>query len=300
MQTVIIFGGSGFVGRNLIAKLLKKNYRVKVITRDQERVSFLKTFAGPDFMSIKQWDYKDFTQLENLLINDCIIINLVGILAEEKRGDFKRYHSELSKKISEKCQEFNVQYFVHLSALALEKAKKSKYAKSKLEAEKSILENFPKITILRPSIIFGPEDKFFNRFAKMLKFTNFLPLIDGGKTKFQPIYVEDVTDIICKSITNPIYQGKTYELGGDKIYTFKNLLEIVGSYCGKDEVKFNELPSYQAKILAFFLEFFTKKIITRDQAELLKTDSILEEDSFKKDFNIHPKSVEEIVPNYIN
>ncbi len=298
MQTVVIFGGSGFVGRNLIRKLLKKNFRVKIITRDQEKSAFLKTFAGPDFLSLQEWNYQNFTNLDEILLNSFAVVNLVGLLAEEKKGNFKKYHSELSGKIAEKCQELNVEYFVHLSALAIEKAVNSKYAKSKLEAEKLVSKNFPEATILRPSIIFGEEDNFFNKFAKMLKFTPFLPLINDGKTKFQPIYVEDLTDIICKSISNKFYQGKIYEIGGDKIYSFKNLMEFVGSYCGK-EIHFNNLPFYQAKLLAFVLEIFTKKILTKDQVELLKTDNILNENSFKKDFNIYPKSVEEIVPNYI-
>lgn len=298
MQTIVIFGGSGFVGRNLIRKLLKKNFRVKIVTRDQEKSAFLKTFSGPDFLSLQEWNYQNFTKLDEILCDSFAVINLVGLLAEEKNGSFKKYHSELSGRISEKCQKLNVKYFVHLSALAIEKAVNSKYAQSKLAAEKLISQNFPNATILRPSIIFGEEDNFFNKFARMLKFSPFLPLINDGKTKFQPIYVEDLTDIICKSISNKFYQGKIYEIGGDKIYSFKSLMEFVGSYCDK-EIHFNNLPFYQAKLLAFILEIFTKKILTKDQVELLKTDNILSENSFKKDFNIYPKSVEEIVPNYI-
>ncbi|MBU6338611.1 MAG: complex I NDUFA9 subunit family protein [Rickettsiales bacterium] len=298
MQTVIIFGGSGFVGRSLISKLLKQNFRVKIISRDYEKSSYLKTFAGPDILSIQAWNYHDFSKLDEIFTRDSIVINLVGLLAEEKKGDFKKYHTNLAEKIAKKCAEFNVKFFVQLSALAIEKSKTSKYALSKLEGEKLIIKNFPQATILRPSVIFGENDNFFNKFRNMIKFSQFVPLIDNGKTNFQPIYVEDLTDIICKAISNNFYQGKIYEIGGDKIYSLKHLFELVGSYLDK-EIRFNNLPLYQAKILAFFLEIFTKKILTRDQIELLKTDNILSDNSFKKDFNINPKSVEEIVPNYI-
>jgi uncharacterized protein YbjT (DUF2867 family) len=298
MKTVIIFGGSGFIGRSLIAKLLKQNFRIKIITRDLEKSSYLKTFAGPDILSLQEWNYNDFSKLDEIFIKNSIIINLVGILAERKKGDFQKYHRNLAYEIAKKCHEFEVKSLVHLSALGVEKATSSNYAKSKLEGEKLVIKSFPQATILRPSVIFGENDNLFNRFKKMIRFSQFVPIIQNGKTKFQPIYVEDIVDIICKAISNDFFQGKIYEIGGDKIYSFKHLFELVGYYCNK-ELKFNNLPFYQAKILAFFLEIFTKDILTRDQIELLKTDNILSDNSFKKDFNINPKSVEEIVPNYI-
>ena len=168
MKTAIIFGGSGFVGRNLVSKLLKHHFRVKVVTRDKEQASHLKTFAGPEFLSLQELNYHHFSKLDELLGDILkgghVVINLVGLLAEEKRGDFAHYHSKFADILSKKCQTLGVEHFVHLSALKIEKATKSKYAKSKLKAENFILENFPKATILRPSIIFGKEDNFFNKF----------------------------------------------------------------------------------------------------------------------------------------
>lgn len=299
MQTATLFGGSGFIGKNLIEKLLKNNFRVKIITRDQEKSACLKTFAGPDFLSIQQWDYQNYKELDQILHGSDVVINLVGILTEKNKEDFKKYHTDLAKIISEKCKKLNVEYVVHLSALGIDDSANSKYAQSKLAAEKSILKNFPKATVLRPSIIFGAGDNFFNKFAKTIKSLPFLPLINSGKTKFQPIYVEDVADIILKSISSEFHQGKIYEIGGDKTYSFKELMEFIGSYCNKEN-RFMNLTFKQAKLIAFFLEIFTKNILTRDQVELLKTDNVLSNDNFKKDFNIHPKPVEEIVPNYIS
>lgn len=298
MKTVTIFGGSGFVGRSLVRKLIAKNFRVKIITRDVEKSAFLKTFAGPDFLSLIYWDYKNFNQLENLIKGSDAVINLVGILAEKSRQDFENSHANLPKIIAEKCTKHKVEHFVHISALVVQSAAKSKYSLSKLKGEMLVAENFPNAIILRPSIIFGENDSFFNRFAKMLKTSPFLPLINNGATKFQPIYVEDLTEIILQSILNKKHFGKIYEIGGDKIYSFKELLEMLARYMNK-RAYFINLSFFQAKLLAFFLEFFTKNVLTRDQVESLKTDNALTNNNFKKDFAIHPKSVEEILPNML-
>ena len=298
MKTVVIFGGSGFLGRSLIRKLIAKNFRVKIVTRDTEKSAFLKTFAAPDFLSLIYWDYKNLEQLDKIISTADIAVNLVGILAEKNRKDFETFHVNLPKAIAQICHKYKLEHFVHISALAIEKARKSKYARSKLNGEEAVMDNFSQATILRPSIIFGESDNFFNKFAKMLKTAPFLPLINNGSTKFQPIYAEDVAEIILQSLSNKKYCGKIYEIAGDKIYDFKGLLELVGHYLDK-EINFIKLSFAQAKLLAFFLEFLTKTIITRDQVELLKTDNVLSNNSFKKDFIIHPKAVEEIVPNYI-
>ncbi len=299
MKIAVIFGGSGFVGTSLVRKLLDQGFRVRVVTRDKEKSAFLKTFASPDFLSLIEWNYHSLERLEGILENADFVVNLVGILYEEKSGDFRRNHTDLAKNIAHKCQELNVKNLVYVSALCAEKPSKSKYAASKLEAEIAVQDNFSGATILRPSIIFGEKDNFFNKFATLAKKPfGILPLINQGQTKFQPIYVEDLTQIIAQVPTDKKFKDKIYEVGGDKVYSFKTLLELVGSYCER-EVRFINLPFFAAKILAFFMEGFTKKILTVDQVEMLKTDNILSEHNFKKDFAINPKSVEEIVPNYL-
>ncbi len=298
MKIAVIFGGSGFVGKSVIAKLLKKNFRIKIVTRDKEKVAFLKTFAAPDFLSLIQWDYKNFDKLDEIIQGADVVVNLIGILAEEKPGNFNKFHTKLSQAISEKCRDFNVSNLIYLSALNVNQTSTSKYATSKLAAEEAILTNFPNATILRPSIIFGTQDNFFNKFAAMSKGLKILPLINNGATKFQPIYVEDLAEIIAKIPQTKIARNKIYEIGGDKIYSFKNLMELVASYCDR-EIKFINLPFFVAKILATFLEIFTKNILTKDQVEMLKIDSVLNENSFKSTFAINPKSIEEIVPNYL-
>ncbi|MDX2083287.1 MAG: complex I NDUFA9 subunit family protein [Rickettsiales bacterium] len=302
MKIAVIFGGSGFVGKSVIRKLLKQGFRIKVITRDKEKSAFLKTFAAPDFLTLINWNYQNFDQLDSIISGADFVVNLVGILAEENKNDFDRFHTELSKKIAQKCQEFQVKNLVYVSALGVDKTSKSKYAASKIAAEKAILENFSQAIILRPSIIFGEDDNFFNKFAAMSKTLPILPLINHGQTKFQPIYVEDLAEIISKipdhKKLHDKNQNKIYEIGSDKIYSFKELLQLIGNYCDR-RIIFINLPFFAAKILAFFLEIFTKKILTQDQVEMLKIDNVISENNFKQDFSINPKSIAEIVPNYI-
>lgn len=302
MKIAAIFGGSGFIGTSLVTDLLAKGFRVKVITRDKEKSAFLKTFAGPDFISLEQWNYQDSNALKDILNGCDVAVNLIGILSEGQKGDFTKYHTDLPGNIAKECKKQKIQHFVHISALAIQNSPNSKYAASKLAGEKLVKKNFSNATILRPSIIFGESDNFFNKFSKMVRFSSLVPLIGSGNTKFQPIYVEDLVKIISHILCSKKTPRRVYEVGGNSIYSFKRLIELVVSYRGK-EVRFANLSFSQAKLLASVLEIFTKNILTRDQVELLKTDNVLSESNFKKDFpeNItNLKSVEEIVPNYIS
>jgi uncharacterized protein YbjT (DUF2867 family) len=293
MKTIVIFGGSGFVGRAVTKKLVKNNIRVKVITRDQERSSYVRVMNGPDFLSLIQWDYKDLEVLEEILSNSDGIVNLVGILNSSASNSFHKIHVDLNRMLAEKAKKMKVKYFIYNSALKIEQNPDSKYAQSKLGAEKAIQKIFPKATILRPSIIVGKNDHFFNRFKNMANKILLLPLIGGGKSKFQPIYVEDVAEIIFKALSKDIYQGKVYEIGGDEIYSFEELMKIIAKNLHK-KIYFIHIPFFIANILAFFLSIFTKNILTCDQIKLLKSDNILSDQSFKKDFDITLKSLKEI------
>lgn len=298
MKIAVVFGGSGFVGTSVVRKLLNQNYRVKIITRDKEKSAFFKTFAAPDFLSLIEWNYQNYEKLDQFIAGTDLVIDLVGVIAENKKGDFRKFHTELAKNIAQKSEQLHVKNLVYVSALGVDKPSKSGYAASKLAAEKAVLENFSHATILRPSIIFGARDNFFNKFAKMAKPLGILPLINNGATKFQPIYVDDLAEIIAKIPETKKARNKIYEVGCDKIYSFRQLMEFISCYINRD-IKFINLTFVAAKMLACFLEGFSKKILTCDQVEMLKIDSILSENNFKKDFAINPKSVEEIVPNYV-
>jgi NADH dehydrogenase len=302
MKIVTIFAGSGFVGRSVVRKLIKNNFRVKIITRNKEKSAFLKTYAGPDFLSLVNWDYQNFSELENIIKNSSFVINLAGILFENKKDDFDKVHHILPSEIAKICSHLNIEKFIHISALGVEKNKNSKYGVSKFSGEEAVVKNFPNAIILKPSIVFGEEDNFFNKFATMLKISPFLPLIGGGQTKFQPIYVEDLAEIILQSLLIKDLSLKSFEAVGNQIFTFKELLELIGSYLDK-KIIFIPIPFFAAKIKANFLCLITKKIITSDQVELLKSDNIasenFEKNNYQKIFKISPKSVQEIVPNYI-
>jgi uncharacterized protein YbjT (DUF2867 family) len=303
IKTIVIFGGSGFVGRVLAKKLTANKIRVKIVTRSKEVAKDLTVTAGPDFLSVIEWDYKDQEKLEWILSNSDGVVNLVGILAEDKKNSFEKTHVDLTRNLAEKSSKIGIKYFVYNSALAIEKTSDSKYAESKLMAEKALQKYFPNATILRPSIIFGKDDNFFGRFKKMIKILPFLPLIGGGNTKFQPIFVDDVVEIIFKSLMSDHYQGKIYEIAGEEIYSFRQLIRLLEKSLKKktyNKVCLVKIPFFCANIMAGMLQIFTKKILTIDQVKLLKIDNVLSDNSFKKDFDIKPKSLKAILPQLVN
>jgi uncharacterized protein YbjT (DUF2867 family) len=303
IKTIVIFGGSGFVGRVLAKKLTDNKMRVKIVTRCEEKAKDLKTIAGPDFLSVIEWDYKDQEVLERILLNSDGVVNLVGILVEDKKNSFEKIHVDLTRNLAEKSSKMAIKYFVYNSALAIKEASDSSYALSKLMAEKALQKYFPNATILRPSIIFGKDDNFFNRFRKLINISPFLPLIGGGNTKFQPIFVDDVAEIIFKALNSDKYQGKIYEIAGDEIYSFRQLIRLLEKSLRKktyNRICLFKISFSTATLIAWMLQIFTKNILTTDQVKLLKVDNILSDNSFKKDFEITPKSLKAILPKLLN
>ncbi len=303
IKTIVIFGGSGFVGGVLAKKLTANKMRVKIVTRSKEAAKDLQIIAGPDFLSIIEWDYNNQEILEQILSNSDGVVNLVGILAENRKNSFEEIHVNLTRNLAEKSSKMAIKYFVYNSALALEKSRDSNYANSKLLAEKALQKYFPSATILRPSIIFGKDDNFFGRFKKMIKIWPFLPLIGTGKTKFQPIFVDDVAEIIFKALNSDHYQGKIYEIAGDEVYSFRQLIRLLEKSLNKktySKVCLINIPFFVASLMASILQIFTKNILTSDQVILLKADNVLSDDCFKKDFNIEPTSLKEILPKLVN
>jgi len=319
-KLITIFGGTGFVGKNLINNLIKQGFTVQIISRNISKAKTLTTFAGPDFLKIAKWNYqlpKEYNLKENYktpeeLKNEDIIkkiikgsyavVNLVGILYENKKGDFYKFHHNLAGYLARISQEVGVKKFIHLSALGIDIKNNSKYCDSKLKGESAVLSQFPDATILRPSIIFGQNDNFFNRFANDFRKAPIAPIINHGKTKFQPIFVEDLIKIItksinCEDIKNKI-NGKIFEISGPKIYDFKQLMTITAKYLNK-KIYFININFRTAFLLAWLLEFFTKNILTYDQVKILKYDNIATNQDFVNIFNINLAMLENIVPSYI-
>jgi len=228
-----------------------------------------------------------------------VVVNLVGILYETRKQKFENIHSKFPELLSKLCNEHGIEKFIHLSALGINEDVKSMYMRTKLQGEKNILNNFDNSIILRPSIVFGPEDKFFNQFASLSQFLPFLPLIGGGQTKFQPIYVGDVAKAIATILETEEIDNKIYELGGAEIFTFQQLMNILLKEIQKRRFLI-PIPFSIAKFMARILQLFPKPLITTDQIEMLKEDNVVSNNyGTLLDLNIEPTTIESILPHYI-
>ena len=226
-KKIAIFGAGGFIGKHLVRGLTRLDYRIKIATRNPYLKGYLKPLGNPGQIELFRTNIFDSEDIKKVLKNCDYAINLVGILYETRKQKFNQIHSHFPFLLSNLCNEMDVKNLVHLSALGVKEKHKSLYIQSKLEGEKNISKFFKPSVILRPSVIFGPEDKFFNTFATLSQFSPFLPLVGGGKTKFAPIYVGDVAKAIVKSLSLNNSETEIYELGGPKNYSFKELFEIL-------------------------------------------------------------------------
>ena len=273
-KNCLIFGGSGQIGRNLIRKLTKNNYTVTVVTRNIHQKSYIiKTQANVGYIDIVEANIFDEKKIRELFKKADICINLIGILFEKKRGNtFKNIHSVFPSLLAKLSKEYNLKHFIHISALGINEATDSKYAKSKLEGESKVLKNFPLATILRPSIVYSVDDNFTTNFMTLLNRLPIFPLYYEGKTKFAPIHCSDLTDIIHYVISKNLY-SKIIECVGPEIISFKDLLEKLLLLIGKKRLLL-PFPLPLAEFSARFFEILPNPLLTRDQLRLLKYDNI--------------------------
>lgn len=273
-KNCLIFGGSGQIGRNLIRKLTKNNYKVTVVTRNIHQKSYIiKTQANAGYIDIAEANIFDEKKIRELFSKADICINLVGILFEQKKGNtFNNIHSIFPSLLAKLSKEYNLKHFIHLSALGINDALDSDYAKSKLEGENKVLKNFPLATILRPSIVYSVDDNFTTNFMTLLNRLPIFPLYYEGKTKFAPIHCSDLTDTIHYIISNNVY-SKIIECVGPEEITFKELLEKLLNLIGKKRLLI-PLPLPVANFSARFFEIMPKPLLTRDQLRLLKYNNI--------------------------
>ncbi|MDA9725810.1 complex I NDUFA9 subunit family protein [Candidatus Pelagibacter sp.] len=274
-KNCLIFGGSGQIGRNLIRKLTKNNYKVTVVTRNIHQKSYIiKTQANAGYIDIVESNIFDEKKIRALFEKADICINLIGILFEQKKGNtFKNIHTVFPSLLAKLSKEYNLKHFIHLSALGVGEATDSDYAKSKLEGENEILNNFPLSTILRPSVVFSVDDNFTTNFMTLLSRLPFFPLYYNGITKFSPIHCSDLTDIICYIISKNNY-FKIIECVGPEIITFKQILQKLLKLINKRRILI-PFPLPIAKISASIFEKMPHPILTRDQLRLLKYDNVL-------------------------
>ena len=273
-KNCLIFGGSGQIGRNLIRKLTKNNYKVTVVTRNLHQKGYvIKTQANAGYIDIVESNIFDETKIRKLFVQTDICINLIGILYESGKGNtFKNIHSIFPSILAKLCKEYKVEQFIHLSALGINNAVDSDYAKSKLEGESNIQKNFPLATILRPSVVYSVDDNFTTNFMTLLSRLPFFPLYYNGDTKFTPIHCSDLTDIVYHIISKKKY-SKIIECVGPDTISLKEILKKLLKLINKNRLLI-PLPFFAANLSAKLFQLFPKPLLTVDQLILLKYDNI--------------------------
>jgi len=293
-----IFGAGGFLGKHLMRQLTKLDYRVKVATRNPYLKGYLKPLGNPGQIELFKTNIFNPEDVKQVLKNCTIAINLVGILYETRKQKFNQIHAQFPNLLSELCNELAVKKLVHVSALGVKEGHPSQYMQSKLQGEKNIQDTFKQSVILRPGIMFGPEDKFFNIFATLAQFSPALPLIGGGKTVFEPIYVGDVAQTIVKSLELNNSKPSIYELGGAN-YSFKELMQILLSEINKKRFLI-PIPWGMAKFQSYFLQMLPTPLLTPDQVTMLRYDNVVSgEYKTLKNLKIKPTTIQSILPKYI-
>ena len=283
-KNCLIFGGSGQIGRHLIRKLTKNNYTVTVVTRNiHQKGHIIKTQGNAGFINIVEANIFDETKIKKLFEKTDICINLIGILYEKRGNSFKNIHTVFPSILAKLCKQYNLKHFIHLSALGINEAIDSKYAKTKVEGEKEILKNFSLSTILRPSIVYSVDDNFTTNFMTLLNRLPIFPLYYSGKTKFMPIHSSDLVNVIFNVISKNIY-SQIIECVGPETITFKQILKKLLLLINKKRLLVT-FPIPLAKLSAKFFQLFPKPLLTEDQLALLKYDNI-KSGTYKTNFDI--------------
>lgn len=299
-QVITLFGGTGFLGRYVAAQLAEAGAQVKIVTRHPSAAYLVRSYGGVGQVVPVKASYTSQTEIEALVKGSFAVVNCLGILNEKgKKSTFSHIHTDIPVWIAKACAKHGVPRFIHISALGVDKAR-SEYAISKISGEHLAKEAFSGTTILRPSVLFGPEDNFFNMFAKMAKILPFLPLIGGGKTRFQPVYVMDVARAVVHSLRDIRSFGHTFELGGPEVLTFKQIYQRLFGYIGTERGLL-PMPWWMARIQAALMSILPTPPLTNDQITSLQTDSIVSEGALGfRELEIIPQTMDTIVPHYLS
>ncbi len=283
-KEILLFGATGQIGRNLVRKLSKNNYKITAVTRNIHRAGYiLKTQANPGYLNLVELKKFNLDKIDELIKNSSICINLIGILYEKKKDDFRVIHTDLPNFLSQKANKHKLDKFIHLSALGIEEAIDSKYAQSKLEGEKKIINNFENYIIIKPSIVYSVDDNFTTNFMTLLNLLPFMPIYFNGKTKFTPIHVTDLVDIIFKLIEGN-NKNLILECVGPEVLTFKEILQKLLFSIDRKRLLI-PMPLPIAKISAKILQLFPKPLLTEDQLNLLKYDNC-KSGKYKNNFDL--------------
>ncbi|MCF4165988.1 complex I NDUFA9 subunit family protein [Zavarzinia compransoris] len=299
-RLVTVFGGSGFVGRYVVKRLAKKGWRVRVAVRRPQEAGFLRPMGDVGQVVLVQANVRHGPSIKAAVEGADAVINLVGILSETSSQSFHMVQAEGAKRVALAAREAGVARFVQMSAIGADPQSESEYARTKAMGETAVKEAFPGAAIVRASLIFGPEDKFFNRFANMVRYVPALPLIGGGETRFQPVYVGDVADAVVALAEGEVAPAETpFELGGPTVYSFRELMEVILKATERKAALIS-VPWAIARMQAAAIGWLPGAPITTDQVKLLETDNVVAEGApgFEA-FGITPDSVEAIVPAYL-
>jgi NADH dehydrogenase len=300
MQTrsvATVFGGSGFIGRYVVKRLAAAGHVVRVAVRDTEAAAFLKPMGGVGQIVPLAASITQDGDVARAVAGADIVVNTVGILAEAHAGDFQALQADGAGRIARAASASGVARLVHLSAIGADPGSASHYASSKALGEAQMRAAFPDVTILRPSLVFGFEDQFFNRFGAMASLSPIMPVI-AGETRFQPVYVGDVADAVMAVLADPASKGATFELAGPQVWRFRDLLAWILEQTGRRRLLVN-IPMPIARIQAAIMEHIPGKPLTRDQLVLLARDNVATDRPGLADLGITATPVEQIVPGYL-
>lgn len=299
-QLVTVFGGSGFIGRYVVRRLARAGHRVRVAVRRPNEGLFLKPFGAVGQIDLIQANVRDDASVARAVAGADAVVNLVGILYEGGRQTFDAVQAEGTGRIARAAAAAGVARLVHVSALGAAADSPSDYARAKAEGEAEVLAAFPKATILRPSVVFGAEDDFFNRFGRMARMAPALPLIGGGQTRFQPVFVDDVAAAIFNALDRDDAQGRVYELGGPKVYSFEDIMNLVlETTCRRRPLV--PVPFFVARVLGSILGLLPFPPLTRDQVVLLERDNVVGAGApGLADLGVAPTPAEAVLESYLS
>jgi NADH dehydrogenase len=301
-KLITVFGGSGFLGRHLVRALAKRHYRIRVAVRRPDLAGHLQPLGRVGQIHAVQANVRYPRSVEAAARDADVVINLTGILFERGRQRFDTVQGFGAEQVALAAAAHGAR-MIHVSAIGADENSLSDYARSKALGENAVHAAMPDANVFRPSIIFGPEDDFFNRFAFMARFLPALPLIGGGETRFQPVFVGNVAEAITRAVDGNVKPGTTYEIGGPEVRTFKQLMEYVLAVTERKRLLV-PLPFALAKLQARFLQYLPKPPLTPDQVELLKSDNVVSEAAARegrtlKGLGIDATAMETVVPSYL-
>lgn len=301
-KLVTVFGASGFLGRHVVRALAKRGYRIRAAVRRPDLAGHLQPLGAVGQIVPIQANLRYRASVDPAVQGADYVVNLVGILAESGRQSFAAVNDFGARAVAEAARAAGVGV-THISAIGADEDSPSDYAASKARGERAVLEIAPDAVVLRPSIMFGPEDRFFNRFANMTRFSPFLPLIGGGRTRFQPVYVGDVAEAVARAVDGEVAKGRIYELGGPEVLTFRRCMQEMLAIINRRRLLV-PIPWSLAMLQGAVLGMLPNPLLTADQVVLLKRDNVVSEEAKKEqrtlqDIGVAPDTIDSILPTYL-